>query len=108
MTATAPPRDLLRTDILRAAERQAAATLAAGTLMQRAGGAAADWIVAQGARRVRVICGPGNNGGDGYVFATQLKRRGADVACVAVAAPAPHDAPAAAPRLPGLCGAPLA
>src|SRR5258706_3153936 len=108
MTATAPPRDLLRTDILRAAERQAAATLAAGTLMQRAGGAAADWIVAQGARRVRVICGPGNNGGDGYVCATELKRRGADVACVAVAAPATDDACAAAARWRDCGGALLA
>src|SRR5882672_10547410 len=108
MTATVPPRELHRAETLRAAERQAAATLAAGTLMQRAGGAAADWIVAQGARRVRVICGPGNNGGDGYVCATELKRRGADVACVAVAAPTTDDARAAAARWRDCGGALLA
>jgi len=98
MTATVPPRELHRAETLRAAERQAAATLAAGTLMQRAGAAAADWIVAQGARSVRIICGPGNNGGDGYVCAAELKRLGADVACVALAAPTTDDARAAAAR----------
>ncbi len=98
MTATAPPRDLHLTDTLRAAERQAAATLVPGALMQRAGAAAAEWIFAQGARRVRIICGPGNNGGDGYVCAVELKQRGANVACLAVAAPATEDARAAAAR----------
>lgn len=48
-----------------------------GELMQRAGGGAADWIwrVAAG-RSVTVLCGPGNNGGDGYVIAATLQRRG--------------------------------
>ena len=49
-------------------------------LMQRAGKGAADWVarVAAG-RSVAVLCGPGNNGGDGYVIAEELRLRGHDV-----------------------------
>src|SRR5258706_15930113 len=101
MTATAPPRDLLRTDILRAAERQAAATLAARTLMQRAGGAAADWIVAQGARRVRGIFGPGNNGGERLGFPPRAQARGGGGARRPPAGPGPPQAPPPAGRAAG-------
>lgn len=46
-------------------------------LMQRAGAAAADLIQKDLPSRaqVLVVCGPGNNGGDGYVVASQLKKR---------------------------------
>ncbi|OFW65779.1 MAG: hypothetical protein A2Z12_04385 [Actinobacteria bacterium RBG_16_68_21] len=52
------------------------------TLMERAGLAVAIAASGMGARygtRVIVLAGPGNNGGDGYVAARHLKRRGVDV-----------------------------
>jgi len=54
------------------------------SLMQTAGRGAADWVwrVAAG-RPVTVLCGPGNNGGDGYVIAETLRRRGLPVTLVA-------------------------
>jgi len=92
---------LYRVDELRALEHAAQATLAPGTLMQRAGAAAATLVADRltgGHRRVRVICGPGNNGGDGYVCALELARHGADVQCIALGAAATEDARAAFAR----------
>jgi hydroxyethylthiazole kinase-like uncharacterized protein yjeF len=58
-----------------------AATIAAGTsgmaLMQAAGEAVVAAIVQRwSAREVVVLCGPGNNGGDGFVVASGLQQRG--------------------------------
>jgi hydroxyethylthiazole kinase-like uncharacterized protein yjeF len=58
------------------------------TLMDRAGRAVAEaaWRFG-GGRPALVICGPGNNGGDGYVAARYLKARGAKVRVAALAEP---------------------
>jgi hydroxyethylthiazole kinase-like uncharacterized protein yjeF len=70
-------------DILTVAEMTAAdqAAIASGTpgfvLMQRAGAAVAEAIVARWTPRPTVIlCGPGNNGGDGFVAAARLAEAG--------------------------------
>jgi len=66
------------------------------TLMERAGAGAAAWVWRLAARRpVTVLCGPGNNGGDGYVIARELARRGAAVTVVAPLEPRTEAAIAA-------------
>lgn len=84
---------------VRAAEGMAADVLPAGTLMRRAGAAAAIWIEQRCAARplrVLIVCGPGNNGGDGYCAAVELTRRGHAVDCVALVAAGGDEASAAA------------
>jgi len=82
-------RFILTADEIRAAEE---AVIAAGTsseeLMERAGTAAAEaiWRYA-GPRPALVLCGPGNNGGDGYVIARLLAERGVTVRVAALAEP---------------------
>ena len=62
----------------RAIEQATAARLAPNVLMQRAGLGVARLALALAphARRIWVACGPGNNGGDGFEAALQLKLRG--------------------------------
>ncbi|UCG98004.1 MAG: NAD(P)H-hydrate dehydratase [Burkholderiales bacterium] len=89
---------LYRVAELRRLEQAAQAALPPGTLMQRAGAAAATVIarrLPEGRRRVCVVCGPGNNGGDGYVCALELARQGIDVLCVSLGSPGAEDARAA-------------
>lgn len=52
------------------------------TLMENAGRAVADEAVkmVDAGSRIVVLCGPGNNGGDGFVAARHLKERGYDIA----------------------------
>ena len=58
------------------------------TLMERAGKGAAEWIWRLAAGRpVTVLCGPGNNGGDGYVIARVLAERGLTVRVIAPFSP---------------------
>ncbi len=65
-------------------------------VMEIAAGGAAEWVrrIAAG-RNVSVLCGPGNNGGDGYVIARRLRDWGLGVAVVAPIAPKTQAAHAA-------------
>lgn len=80
--------------ILTAAETKAAeeAVFARGVsvfeLMTKAGRAAADIVWDRfGPRETLVLCGPGNNGGDGYVTAARLRERGVRVRVAASGEP---------------------
>src|SRR5574338_594471 len=97
------PRDLPALDarpmdsarpILTAAQMRAAeeAAIAAGTsveqLMERAGKGLAEAAYRfAGPLPALIMCGPGNNGGDGYVAARQLSARGVQVRVAALAEP---------------------
>ncbi len=81
--------------ILTAAQMQAAEQqlIDGGTsvveLMHRAGTGAADYIWRAAPHcPTLVLCGPGNNGGDGYVIAQALLEKGIDVAIAASGEPA--------------------
>lgn len=81
--------------VLTAAQMRAAeqalfdAGMSVNALMEIAAGGAAEWIrrVAAG-RSVTVLCGPGNNGGDGYVIARVLQDAGNAVTVIAPLDPA--------------------
>jgi hydroxyethylthiazole kinase-like uncharacterized protein yjeF len=94
---------VLTAEQMRAAEQ---ALFDAGTgvceLMEIAAGGAADWIrrVAAG-RAVTVLCGPGNNGGDGYVIARRLREAGNAVKVIAPLPPKTEAAQAAKARWGG-------
>ncbi|MEL6485658.1 MAG: NAD(P)H-hydrate dehydratase [Pseudomonadota bacterium] len=80
---------------MRAAEQRIFdAGTSVGELMEIAAVGAAEWVrrIAAG-RRVTVLCGPGNNGGDGYVIARRLREWGLSVQVVA-----PHVPKTAAAR----------
>ncbi len=87
--------------------RADAAAIAAGTsgltLMERAGTAVADAVCARFERQTTtVLCGPGNNGGDGYVAARVLQDRGWPVEVRSFGEPATQDAQAMSARWEGV------
>ena len=94
---------ILTADAMREAE---AACAVQGTslseLMDHAGAAVADtaWRMAAGAP-ILILCGPGNNGGDGYIAAHLLAERGATVRVSALAEPTTPLAKAARARWTG-------
>src|ERR1051326_535199 len=82
-------RPILTAEAMRAAEE---ASVAAGTtveqLMEWAGSALAEATYRfAGLSPVLVLCGPGNNGGDGYVAARHLAQRGVKVRVAAMTDP---------------------
>ncbi|MEO0418057.1 MAG: NAD(P)H-hydrate dehydratase [Pseudomonadota bacterium] len=80
---------VLTAEQMRAAEQRIFdAGTSVGELMELAAGGAAEWVrrLAAG-RSVTVLCGPGNNGGDGYVIARRLKEWGLRVQVVAPVPP---------------------
>ena len=83
------PRPILTAEMMRAAEQTA---IDAGTsveqLMERAGAALAEAAYRfSGPLPALILCGPGNNGGDGYVAARHLAERGVKVRVAALAEP---------------------
>lgn len=82
-------RPILTAAMMRAAEeRVMRAGISVDELMDRAGRAIAEaaWRFG-GGRPVLIVCGPGNNGGDGYVAARHLAARGVRVRVAALADP---------------------
>jgi ADP-dependent NAD(P)H-hydrate dehydratase / NAD(P)H-hydrate epimerase len=84
--APAPDGDASRYALLSTAEMRAAdaAAIAGGIpgieLMERAGAAVAEAALARWpGRGALVLCGPGNNGGDGFVAARRLREAGIEV-----------------------------
>ncbi|HEX8725861.1 MAG TPA: NAD(P)H-hydrate dehydratase [Gemmatimonadaceae bacterium] len=99
-------RLLVRVVTAAQASARDAAAIAAGTpsrqLMDRAGSATAREIARRlgplDDRRVVVLCGPGNNGGDGWVVARELAAAGARVDVCEVVSAKSDDAVAARER----------
>lgn len=80
---------ILTSSAMRAAElAMTTRGVSLAALMERAGATLADlaWRLAAG-RNMLILCGPGNNGGDGYVAARLLAERGAAVRVAASSVP---------------------
>lgn len=83
--------------------RAVAAGVSLSTLMRRAGEAVAQEVMARvPSGGVVVACGPGNNGGDGWVAAEILHAAGRDVRLIAMREPSDLPQPASAAALAAL------
>ena len=82
-------RPILTAEAMRSAEQKAIdGGISVEDLMERAGAALAEAVYRfAGPVPALVLCGPGNNGGDGYVAARRLAERGVDVRVAAAAEP---------------------
>ena len=96
-------RPILTSDSMRAAEQAAIdGGTPVETLMERAGAALAEAAIRfAGPKPALVLCGPGNNGGDGYVAARHLRERGVPVRVAALGDPRSEMARAARSRFEG-------
>jgi ADP-dependent NAD(P)H-hydrate dehydratase / NAD(P)H-hydrate epimerase len=85
------PAEIYATDSVRRIDRNAIemAGIDGYTLMNRAAAAALNTALDElpHARRWQIVCGGGNNGGDGYVLARLARQRGIAVAVIALTAP---------------------
>ena len=100
---------LLTTEQMGRADRMAAAGYVPSvSLMENAGRAVARAALAmcEPGARVAVLCGPGNNGGDGFVAARHLHEAGLDVRLALLGAPGALKGDAAA--MAQGCGLPIA
>lgn len=91
------PADLAQVLDVAAMRAAEAALIAGGTsaqdLMEMAGCALGEWARRLGAGRpVTVLCGPGNNGGDGYVAARYLAEHGVPVTVISARQPTTPEA----------------
>jgi ADP-dependent NAD(P)H-hydrate dehydratase / NAD(P)H-hydrate epimerase len=82
---------IVSTEEMRAIDRATSERFAVPslTLMENAGAAVADYVLAHhaAAKRVVVFCGKGNNGGDGFVAARRLHQQGKKVQVILLADP---------------------
>jgi hydroxyethylthiazole kinase-like uncharacterized protein yjeF len=96
MSAHPHHRDLYTVEQVRAMERDAltALDISGYDLMRRAASAALNSLRRHWpqARRVRIYCGPGNNGGDGFLLGVLAREAGLQVELVALSALAHGDA----------------
>jgi ADP-dependent NAD(P)H-hydrate dehydratase / NAD(P)H-hydrate epimerase len=86
-----PPLAVHTTEQVRLLDQRTAAALGISSyaLMQRAG-AAAHAMLREAwphGRRIAIVCGPGNNGGDGYVLARLARAQGLDIQVTAIGDP---------------------
>jgi len=96
-------RPILTAEAMRAAEQAAFdGGISVEELMERAGGALAEAVYRFAGRTpALILCGPGNNGGDGYVAARHLSDRGVAVRVAAQGEPASDAAKSARARWTG-------
>ena len=96
-------RPVLSAEAMRSAEQAAVDRgTSVETLMESAGAALAEAAVRfAGSRPTLVLCGPGNNGGDGYVAARHLADRGIAVRVAALAEPRSDAAKGARSKFAG-------